>query len=174
MRRGLALPLVLAAAIVAADRASKAWIEKNISAMDVWPVIPGFVNVIHVKNPGMAFSLLSTASPAIRQFVLVGLATLVLAAVAVMFWRSTLRAERWALALVLGGAVGNLWDRVGRGKVTDFIDAYYGEWHWATFNVADSAITTGAILLALSMLLAPSPGSPAAQQKPEEPAAHVP
>ena len=153
--RQLAAPLALAAAILIADRASKVWIVKHISAWDIWPVIPGWVNIIHAENPGMAFSLLSTASPAIRAVVLVGLASAVLSVVAVMFWRSTFWLERWALALVMGGAAGNLWDRVMRGTVTDFIDFYRGEWHWATFNVADSAISAGAVLLALSMLKPP-------------------
>ena len=150
--RQLAAPLALATGVLIADRASKLWIDKHISAWDIWPVIPGWVNIIHAENPGMAFSLLSTASPAIRGVVLIGLAGAVLSVVAVMFWRSTSLLERWALALVLGGAAGNLWDRVMRGTVTDFVDFYRGEWHWATFNIADSAITVGAIVLALSMI----------------------
>ena len=150
--RQLAAPLALSLAILIADRASKIWIDKYISAWDIWPVIPGWVNIIHAENPGMAFSLLSTASPAIRGVVLIGLASAVLSAVAVMFWRSTSLLERWALALVMGGAAGNLWDRVMRGTVTDFIDFYRGEWHWATFNIADSAISAGAVVLALSMM----------------------
>ncbi len=150
--RQLAAPLALSSAILIADRASKMWIDKHISAWDIWPVIPGWVNIIHAENPGMAFSLLSTASPAIRGVVLIGLASAVLSVVAVMFWRSTSSLERWALALVMGGAAGNLWDRVMRGTVTDFIDFYRGEWHWATFNIADSAISVGAVVLALSMM----------------------
>jgi signal peptidase II len=149
----LAAPALLAVAILVSDRLSKAWVAKNISVWDVWPVIPGYVNIIHTENPGMAFSLLSTASPTIRGLVLIGLAGVVLVVVTLMFWRTTSAPERWALSLVLGGATGNLWDRITRGAVTDFIDFYIGEWHWATFNVADSAITVGAILLALSMLI---------------------
>jgi signal peptidase II len=150
-------PLALALAILIADRASKLWVLKHVTAWDIWPIIPGFMNIIHAENPGMAFSLLSTASESTRAFVLIGLATVVLSVVAVMLWRSTGTAERWALALVLGGAVGNLWDRIARGTVTDFVDVYYGDWHWATFNVADSAITVGALLLALQMLISKEP-----------------
>ena len=153
----LAEPLTLALAILIADRASKLWVLKHVTAWDIWPIIPGFMNIIHAENPGMAFSLLSTASESTRAFVLIGLATVVLSVVAVMLWRSTGTAERWALALVLGGAVGNLWDRIARGTVTDFVDVYYGDWHWATFNVADSAITVGALLLALQMLISKEP-----------------
>ena len=111
----------------------------------------------------MAFSLLSSASPVVRGIVLIGLATAVLAVVAVMLWRSGAGVERWALALVLGGAVGNLWDRIVTGTVTDFVDIYYRDWHWATFNVADSAITAGAILLGLHLLIAPRQEAPAAR-----------
>ena len=163
-------PLALSAAVLAADRLSKAWIDKHLGAWDVWPVVPGWVNIIHAENPGMAFSLLSTASPGIRSVVLIGLATAVLAVVVLMLFRSTVRAERWALALVLGGAIGNLWDRIARGTVTDFVDVYHGEWHWATFNVADSAITIGAVLLGLYMLIP----AKEATDKAEAPAARVP
>ena len=149
----LAGPLALASAILIADRASKAWIGKHVSAWDVWPLIPGFVNIIHAENPGMAFSLLSTASAAVRSFVLIGLATAVLAVVVGMLWRSAEIVERWALAMVLGGALGNLWDRMARGTVTDWVDVYYRDWHWATFNVADSAISIGAVILAVYLLV---------------------
>ena len=149
----LAGPLALASAILIADRASKAWIGKHVSAWDVWPLIPGFVNIIHAENPGMAFSLLSTASAAVRSFVLIGLATAVLAVVVGMLWRSAEIVERWALAMVLGGALGNLWDRIARGTVTDWVDVYYRDWHWATFNVADSAISVGAVILAVYLLV---------------------
>ena len=149
----LAGPLALASAILIADRASKAWIGKHVSAWDVWPLIPGFVNIIHAENPGMAFSLLSTASAAVRSFVLIGLATAVLAVVVGMLWRSVEIVERWALAMVLGGALGNLWDRMARGTVTDWVDVYYRDWHWATFNVADSAISVGAVILAVYLLV---------------------
>lgn len=156
-------PAVAAAAVLIADRGSKMWIDRNVTAWDVWPVIPGVLNIIHAENRGMAFSLLSTAEDPLRSIVLVGMASVVLALVGWMWWRSEAEIERWALALVMGGAVGNLWDRVLRGSVTDFIDVYYRDWHWATFNIADSAITAGAILLGLHLLLAPK----------QEPAARV-
>jgi signal peptidase II len=168
--RQLAAPLTLALAILIADRVSKMWIDKHISMWDVRAIVPGFINIIHAENSGMAFSLLSTASQAVRSFVLIGLAASVLAVVAVMLWRSVSSVERWALASVLGGAVGNLWDRIARGTVTDFVDVYYGDWHWATFNVADSAITVGALILALHMLVSPNSHT----GKSEAPAARVP
>ena len=171
MRHRLAGPLAVAAAVMALDRVSKIWINRHVSAWDVWPVIPGYVNIIHAENPGMAFSLLATASETVRTFVLIGLAGVVLVLVAMMLWRSGGGVEPWALALVLGGAVGNLWDRLERGTVTDFVDFYIRNWHWATFNVADSAITAGAILLGWHMLTTPAPKDRA---KEGEPAARVP
>lgn len=158
------LPLAAALAILAADRASKLWIERNISAWDIWAVIPGFFNIIHAENRGMAFSLLENAPEPVRGVALIGVAGLVLVLVAVMFWRAEASLERWALALVIGGAVGNLWDRILRGSVTDFIDVYYGDWHWATFNVADSAITCGAILLGIHMITTRSSSSSTSSQ----------
>ncbi len=147
----------MAAAVMALDRVSKVWINRHVSAWDVWPVVQGYVNIIHAENPGMAFSLLATASDTVRTFVLIGLASVVLVLVAMMLWRSGGGVEPWALALVLGGAVGNLWDRIARGTVTDFVDVYFRDWHWATFNVADSAITVGAILLGWHMLTTAAP-----------------
>ena len=155
MRHRLA-PLAAALAILAADRVTKVWIERNVSAWDIRSVIPGFLNIIHAENRGMAFSLLANAPESVRGFSLIGVAGIVLVFVALMFWRAAANLERWALALVMGGAVGNLWDRILRGSVTDFIDVYYGDWHWATFNVADSAITCGALLLGLHLLLTSS------------------
>lgn len=152
-------PLAAALAILAADRLSKIWIERNVSAWDIRAVIPGFLNIIHAENRGMAFSLLENAPEPMRGLMLIGVAGLVLVFVALMFWRAEAGLERWALALVMGGAVGNLWDRILRGAVTDFIDFYYGDWHWATFNVADSAITCGAILLGAHLLLSRGAGS---------------
>ncbi len=145
-------PLTLALAILIADRASKLWVLKHVTAWDIWPIIPGFMNIIHAENPGMAFSLLSTASESTRAFVLIGLATVVLSVVAVMLWRSTGTAERWALALVLGGAVGNLIDWALAGAVVDFVLLRWPGGPrlldpWPAFNLADSCITVGAALL---------------------------
>ena len=89
MRHRLAGPLAVAAAVMALDRMSKVWITRHVSAWDVWPVIQGYVNIIHAENPGMAFSLLATASDTVRTFVLIGLASVVLVLVTMMLWRSS-------------------------------------------------------------------------------------
>ena len=150
-------PFAFSLLVLALDRVTKLWIERNLSAVDTWVIIPGLFNIIHAENRGMAFSLLADASPAWRAFLLIGVSLAVVGFLAVLLWREgsarkNLR-ERAALSLVVGGAIGNLYDRITRGSVTDFLDVYIGEYHWPTFNVADSAITVGAALLVLDFWL---------------------
>ena len=151
-----ALLFAVALAIFAADRVTKIWVDQNLSAFDTRVVIPGFFNLIHSENTGMAFSLLADASREVRKIVLVGFSGVVLVFVAGMLWQaapSPQRIQKAALTLVFGGAIGNLYDRIARGSVTDFLDFYLGTYHWATFNIADAAITAGALLLGLEMIL---------------------
>jgi len=149
----------LVAVIIVLDRLTKLWIQAEVSLYDSRTVIPGFFDIVHAENRGMAFGLFSDGESAIRRLLLVGVALVVLLAVAAMLWKlpsqtgRTSRLTGSALVLVLGGAIGNLYDRAFRGSVTDFLDVYVGDWHWPAFNVADSAITIGAALLALSLLL---------------------
>jgi signal peptidase II len=154
------VPYIAAVLIFVADRLSKAWIDAHIGAWDNWVIIPGFFSIIHAENRGMAFSLLADWRSGWREVVLVGVAGVVLVFVSSMVWQTRGRLQRWALTLVMGGAAGNLFDRAVRGTVTDFLDFYIGEHHWPTFNVADSAITVGAILLGLELLLAKGKESP--------------
>lgn len=109
-----------------------------------------FFNFTLVHNKGAAFSFLSDASGWQRWFFTV-IALVVSAAIVVWLKRLPL-GEKWmpiALALILGGAIGNVWDRVSLGYVIDFLDVYYGTWHWPAFNIADSAITVGAVMLVI-------------------------
>ncbi|MBM3736021.1 MAG: signal peptidase II [Acidobacteria bacterium] len=148
--------LAVPVAVFTADRASKIWIDNNVSAFDTLTVIPGFFNIIHAENRGMAFSLLADSSEFLRKTVLVGLSGALTVLVGWMLWQALAagnRLQQIALGLILGGAVGNLWDRVERGAVTDFLDFYAGSYHWATFNIADTGITSGAILLGIEMLI---------------------
>lgn len=143
----------LVPALFAADRISKRWIENNVSFWDTHTVIPGLFSIVHTQNRGAAFSILADAPDAVRGFVLIGLSSVVTAVVAWMFRGALLKPEtfspagRLALALVLGGALGNLYDRILRGSVTDFLLLYWRDWQWPAFNVADSAISVGAVLL---------------------------
>ena len=140
-----------------ADRASKLWVERNLSAFDLVLVIPGFFNLIHSENRGMAFSLLADSGSRWQPIVLIGVSLVVMAFVGYMLWHSlrspSPRLQRAGLTLVFGGAMGNLYDRVARGSVTDFLDLYWRDFHWATFNLADSGITVGALLLVTDMIL---------------------
>lgn len=144
--------LWVSALVLALDQASKLVAESMLVLHEPVVLLP-VLAITKAYNTGAAFSFLADA-PGWQRWFFIGLATLV--SVVLLVWLSRLKAhERWqalALALVLGGAVGNLVDRVVYGYVIDFIDVYYGSWHWPTFNVADSAITVGAGLLLLDAL----------------------
>ena len=135
--------------VVIADQATKALATAHLTFGEPVPLVP-FVNLTLLHNTGAAFSFLSGAGGWQRWF-FVGLALAVSGAI--LLWLRKLHLNQSllaaALALVLGGALGNLWDRVSLGYVVDFIDLYYGHWHWPAFNVADTAITVGAALLIL-------------------------
>jgi len=148
-----ALPwLWLSAAVVALDQATKHLAERFLSLHEPVSVLP-FVNLTLTYNPGAAFSFLGGAG-GWQRWVLSALALGV--SVFIVIWlRSLPRDGTWlpcALALILGGALGNLWDRVVLGAVVDFIDVHYAGWHWPAFNVADSAISIGALMLLASVL----------------------
>ena len=144
----------LSLAIVFFDRLTKAWIETQ--TMESWrhEVIHNFIYLVHSKNPGIAFSLFAgSTSPALRILLIGG----AIAIIAIIAWLlvggknlSTLNAA--GLALLLGGATGNVTDRIIHGGVTDFLEVFLGTYRWPAFNVADSAITIGAILLIFDVL----------------------
>jgi signal peptidase II len=139
------------------DWISKRWIEQNVSFWDTKVVIPGLFSIVHAQNRGAAFSILADAPDSVRGVVLIGLSGVVTLIVAWMFRGALLKpgtytaAGRLALALVLGGALGNLYDRILRGSVTDFVLVYWRDYQWPAFNVADSAISVGAVLLLIDL-----------------------
>jgi signal peptidase II len=141
--------------VVILDRVSKLYIRAHFADWDVTVVIPSVFNIVHAENLGAAFSMLAGAPPIVRAVLLVGVSVVVMAIVGVMLWRLP-RNSGWlmatSLALVFGGAFGNLWDRVLRGSVTDFVQVFIGSYEFPAFNVADSAITVGAALLVLELL----------------------
>jgi signal peptidase II len=145
----------VAFAVFLLDQLSKWVIKSRVSAFDTIHVIPGFFNIVHAENRGVAFGLLAASSGAVRGIVLVGVAAVVLIYVTVLLARGRTRENgmlTMALALVLGGAMGNLYDRLVRGTVTDFVEVYAGDHYFPAFNVADSAISIGGALLVLDML----------------------
>ena len=142
--------LWLSVAVIALDQITKQLVVRYLDWYDVVPVIPN-LNLVHMKNTGAAFSMLSNAPPAF--FVLLGTGV----SIGILWWlRRNPRGQTLlatALSLIMGGAMGNVIDRVTRGHVVDFIDFYVGSWHFAAFNVADTAISIGTAFLILDMLL---------------------
>ncbi len=142
--------LGLSALIIVLDQLSKLWLEARLPQYASEPLIPHF-NLVHLYNTGAAFSMFQEAP----KLVFIGLAVVV--SLAILFWLNKHRQGETftavGLCLILGGAIGNVVDRVRLGHVTDFVDFYVGSWHFAAFNVADAAISVGAGLLILDMLL---------------------
>lgn len=155
----------LAAAIVVVDQLAKWWALAALPLQVPVEVLP-FFNLTLVYNRGAAFSFLADAGGWQRVFFIV-LALAIAAAIAVWLARSAWR-QRWLaapLALILGGAVGNLLDRVMSGAVTDFLDFYRGSYHWHNFNVADAAISVGIGLLLLDSLILSRHRRPLAEEE---------
>ncbi len=144
--------LLLSALVVALDLWTKSLASEHLVYHQPLPVFPGF-NLTLMHNEGAAFSFLSSAGGWQRWFFAIIAAVV---SVVIVVWLARLRpGQRWlalALALILGGALGNLWDRLTLGYVVDFIQVYYRDWYWPTFNIADSAITVGAVMLVLDSL----------------------
>lgn len=151
MRKYLAVATVITT-IILLDQLTKQWAEQMLTLHQPEP-ITGFLNLFLTYNRGAAFSFLNDASGWQRWFFII--LTLIVSS-ALLTWLQKLPSKTgvtaMALALILGGAVGNLLDRIRLGHVIDFIDVYYQAWHWPAFNLADSAITLGAILLAFTLL----------------------
>jgi signal peptidase II len=149
-------PFLIAAVVVVLDRLSKIYIRANFSSFDTVSVIRGWFRIVHTENPGAAFGVLANGNPLLRSIVLIGVAVAVLFFVVLALWKRTAGfaspATRLGLALILGGATGNLSDRVTRGTVTDFLEVYNGDWTFPAFNVADSAITVGSMFLIIDLL----------------------
>ncbi|MBS1855853.1 MAG: signal peptidase II [Acidobacteria bacterium] len=144
----------LAALVLAADRFTKWLVESFVPPTGTIRIIPGCFDIIHSQNRGVAFGILNDSTSEWRTTALVVLSAAAVIFIGVLLWRPEKldRRSLWGLALVLGGAAGNLFDRIMWGRVTDFLELYAGDYHWPTFNLADSAIVIGSGLLILDML----------------------
>jgi signal peptidase II len=144
------LLLALSAIIVVLDRITKLWVSHHIAEGNDIVIIPRVLAISHVMNPGAAFSLFTDSSnPARTRALLIAFslaAALIVFIILLRIGRS-LSLTAVAMALVLGGAVGNVWDRIAYGTVVDFLEVHIVHYHWPDFNVADSAIVIGGILL---------------------------
>ncbi|HLA28588.1 MAG TPA: signal peptidase II [Syntrophales bacterium] len=145
---------IIVTAVVLLDQATKAGIASKMLLYDSSIIIEGLLNLTYVRNPGAAFGFLSHASPVFRSafFILI-----TVSAIGLIFYYIAMSKENeacliFALSLILGGAVGNLIDRVRFGEVVDFIDVYWRTYHWPAFNVADAAISLGALIMVFETL----------------------
>ena len=148
--------LLIAGTVLAADQLTKSIIRRSVPLYESFPIIDSFFHITHVRNTGGAFSLFADAGDAIRIPFFLLASTVALGAL-LYFVRQVPSDRRWllfALAGVLGGALGNLVDRVLFGRVTDFLDVSWRGYHWPAFNVADSFITTGVVILIAHSLFA--------------------
>lgn len=158
------LPIV----IVALDQLTKAMVRDMVPLHSSVTLVPGFLDVTHVRNSGAAFGILNAVDFPFKTAMIALIATAALVGVAL--YAASLAhhqlAARIGLALIIGGAAGNLIDRVVAGSVVDFVDVYWRAWHFWAFNVADSAITIGVAVMILDMLGSSGHREPAGQPNP--------
>jgi signal peptidase II len=154
------LGLALAALVAVADQLSKSWViaffdgasSGGVSAAGRSRVVTPFFNLVLTWNRGMSFGFFNQDS-AWNVVLFSGLAAIIVAALLVWLWRTDSRLVSTGIGLVMGGAVGNVIDRLRLGAVTDFLDFHWGDWHFAAFNLADSGITVGVAFLLIDGLL---------------------
>jgi signal peptidase II len=146
--------LIVAVVVVILDQITKAMIRPAFALHQSREVIPGFLDLTRVHNTGAAFGMLNSVEFPFKTVALSIVAAIALGGVA--WYAATVpladRLARLGIAGVLGGAIGNLLDRARSGYVLDFVDAYWGDWHFWAFNVADAAITVGVIFMILDIL----------------------
>jgi signal peptidase II len=152
--RARAAHFFLALLVVLIDRWTKRLVATRIALYTHIQIIPGFFRLTHTENTGAAFSLFADSPTHWKTALLIGFSVVAMVIVSVLLWkqRQALTMTGIALSLILGGAAGNLWDRVLSGRVVDFLLFYVGRYQWPVFNMADSAIVVGAGLLVLEIL----------------------
>jgi signal peptidase II len=157
VRRRFGLSPLLCVAVIAADQIAKGLIRARLAPFESRTIIPGLLDFIHVQNAGVAFGILNDAAMnhQLKAVITTALAALALLGIA-FYARQVHHHERMArigLSLILGGAIGNLVDRLRFHYVLDYVDVYWHGWHFWAFNVADASITIGAVLVFLDLLL---------------------
>ena len=138
--------------VLVLDQITKHVVEARIRLYDVITVIPGFFNITHVRNKGAAFGLLSNLPEFWRSAFFITVTIVAVAAIIALIIKTHERLPVYAFSLIAGGALGNVIDRIRYGEVVDFIQWYVKSHYWPSFNVADSAVTVGVVLLAIEML----------------------
>ena len=155
------LHFLISLAVVCLDRLAKWEVARNLALHENIQVIPDFFRITHVENRGAAFGLFADSPSEWKIAVLVLFSIVALVIVSALLWRNShsITTTGVGLALILGGALGNLWDRLVSGRVVDFLLFYVGQYQWPAFNVADSAIVIGAGLLVIEILFAKAPAA---------------
>jgi len=163
--RTRAIHFCLALIVILLDRWSKRLVAARIGLYAHIQIIPGFLRLTHTENTGAAFSLFADSPARWKTDLLIGFSLVAMVIVSVLLWKQAraLTTPGIALSLILGGAAGNLWDRLASGRVVDFLLFYVKQYQWPVFNLADSAIVVGASLLVLEILFhkAPTDETPA-------------
>ncbi|HVI10996.1 MAG TPA: signal peptidase II [Candidatus Binatia bacterium] len=148
--------LLIALVVVVLDRWTKHLAARRIPLYQNIQVIPGFFRLTHTENTGAAFSMFADSPSPWKTDLLIAFSALALIVVSVLLWKNHQRqlVTGVGFSLILGGALGNLWDRLARGRVVDFLLFYIKHYQWPVFNLADSAIVVGASLLVLEIAFA--------------------
>jgi signal peptidase II len=151
--------LVLALIVVLVDRWTKHLAATRITLYAHIQIIPGFFRLTHTENTGAAFSLFADSPAHWRNSLLIGFSLVAMVIVCALLWKQAraLTTTGIAMSLILGGAAGNLWDRLVSGRVVDFLLFYIKQYQWPVFNLADSSIVIGATLLVIEVLFRKSP-----------------
>lgn len=155
----LKLLALVSGGVLVSDQVTKALVLAHLPLGQSVPVISGFFDITHVHNPGGAFGFLAGMTPLARSWLFIAVSLLAAGLILYFYWQTSCGQPvlEVGLALVFGGAVGNLIDRIRFGVVVDFVDLYLGELHWPAFNVADSAITIGVFIFAFHLLFKKDP-----------------
>ena len=155
MKKNIFIFFLGVAVVIVLDQITKSAITARFVMHESYPVINGFLNLVYVMNPGAAFGFLASASAAFRYIFFIGVTSAAIFLIIYYLVKSRHGSILIVvcLTLIFAGAVGNLIDRIRFGAVVDFLDLYIGTWHWPAFNVADSAISVGAILMIWEMFI---------------------
>ena len=135
------------------DQITKVWITAEFILYEVKTIIPGFFNIIHIRNKGMAFGIFSKSENIIPFYIITGISIILI--IVLTYWFISENPDSSVMKIaggfILGGATGNLIDRIRLGEVIDFLDFYIKTWHWPAFNVADAAINIGVSIIIISV-----------------------
>jgi len=150
--------LLIVLVVIVLDRWTKRLVERRISIYTHIQIIPGFFRLTHTENTGAAFSMFADSPAPWKTALLIGFSVVALVVVSVLLWKNhpSHAVSGVGLALIMGGALGNLWDRLASGRVVDFLLFYVRHYQWPVFNLADSAIVVGAGLLIVEIVFAKS------------------